>query len=181
MLKIVVGGTEVYDEKDETFSIEGGFELELEHSLVALSKWEQLHEKPFLVPDSKTEEEVLSYVRCMTLTANVSGEIYTQLSIANLEAVHDHINAKMTATVFNDSGKVSKSGEFITNELVYYWMTAYHIPFDPCQHWHLNRLFALIRIAGLKQEPPKKMSRQEAARRQQQLNAQRRAQVGTKG
>jgi hypothetical protein len=49
------------------------------------------------------------------------------------------------------------------------------------QHWHLNRLFTLIRIANLKQSKPKKMSRAEIAQRNRELNARRKAELGTQG
>jgi hypothetical protein len=45
----------------------------------------------------------------------------------------------------------------------------------------LNRLFTLIRIANIKQSKPKKMSRSEVAARNRELNAQRKAQLGTRG
>jgi hypothetical protein len=71
-------------------------------------------------------------------------------------------------------------GETITSELIYYWMVAFNIPFET-EHWHLNRLFALIRICNIKQQKPKKMNKGEMSRRYQELNAQRKAQLGTTG
>ena len=71
-------------------------------------------------------------------------------------------------------------GEIITSELIYYWMVAFTIPFE-CEHWHLNSLFALIRICNIKNSKPKKMGRNEIAQRNRELNAQRRAKYGTSG
>ena len=45
-------------------------ELRLEHSLVSLSKWEAIHEKPFFGRDDKTEEETISYVKQMVIDDN---------------------------------------------------------------------------------------------------------------
>jgi len=42
-------------------------------------------------------------------------------------------------------------------------------------------LFTLIRIANVKQAKPKKMSKAEVAQRNRELNARRKAQLGTKG
>jgi hypothetical protein len=180
MLTIVVGGTESYDESGSEFVVSGGTTLQLEHSLIAVSKWESEHEKPFLGQEDKTSEEVFSYIRCMTVTPNIAPEVFQELSESNLEAINTYINAKMTATWFNEQPGAPKSREVITAELIYYWMSAYQIPFE-CEQWHLNRLFTLIRICGIKSAKPKKMSRAEAAARQRELNAQRKSQLGTTG
>ena len=181
MLTITVPGIESYDENLDQFVSIGDVTLELEHSLVSLSKWESEFEKPFLGKGEKTTEEVLSYIRCMVLTSNPPEEFLQKLSKENLEEVNAYIEQKMTATWFSEApGAPKTSREVITAELIYYWMTVFHIPFE-CETWHLNRLFTLIRICNLKQEKPKKMSRGEIAARNRQLNAQRKAQLGTKG
>jgi hypothetical protein len=180
MLKITIGAIDVYDESEETFTTQGGFELQLEHSLVSLSKWESEFEKPFLSKSEKTPEETLAYIRYMVLTPNPPGDFLERLSKENLETIHTYIDRKMTATWFSDQPGTPRSREIITSELVYYWMTVFSIPFE-CETWHLNRLFTLIRICNVKQAKPKKMSRSEIAARNRELNAQRKAQLGTKG
>ncbi len=180
MLTITVGGEEVYDEGTQEFRVHGGIELQLEHSLVSLSKWESDHEKPFLGQGDKTPEEVLDYVRCMVVGPNPPGDFLQRLSKENMEAVNAYIERKMTATWFSDQPGAPGSREVITSELIYYWMTVFQIPFE-CETWHLNRLFTLIRICNVKQAKPKKMSRAEVQRRNRELNAQRKAQLGTRG
>jgi hypothetical protein len=180
MLTITVGGNESYDEETQRISIVGGTLLQLEHSLVSLSKWEAIHEKPFLDDAAKTPEEVLSYVECMLVGDFPRGEILQQLSQENLEEINAYIDAKMSATWFSDVVPETRSSEKITSELIYYWLTVFNIPFA-CENWHLNRLFTLIRIANVKQAKPKKMSKAEVAQRNRELNARRKAQLGTKG
>jgi hypothetical protein len=180
MLTIRVSGVESFDEVNQEFTTQGGVILELEHSLTSLSKWESKHEKPFLGAESKTPEEIIDYVKCMILTAQLPEEIFSQLSERNFDEIHDYIDAKMTATWFSEQPGAPKSREIITSELIYYWMTVFNIPFE-CEHWHLNRLFTLIRICNIKQAPPEKMSRRELAERNRVLNAQRKAQLGTTG
>jgi hypothetical protein len=180
MLTITVGGTDVYDESTDKFDTQGGVELQLEHSLVSLSKWESEFEKPFLDKDSKSPEELLAYVRCMIVSENPPEGILHKLSQENFEAVQAYIDRKMTATWFSEQPGTPGTTAIITSELIYYWMTLFQIPFE-CENWHLNRLFTLIRICNAKQSKPKKMSRAEVAARNRELNAQRRAKLGTKG
>lgn len=180
MLTIVVSGTEMFDETKQEFITEGGITLELEHSLVSLSKWESKYEKPFLGKTEKTTQEVFDYIKFMTLTPNIAPEVYEHLSEDNIKAINGYIDAKMTATWFHDPPGAPASRDVITAELVYYWMITFQIPFE-CQYWHLNRLFTLIRICNIKQAKPKKMSRAEMAARNRELNAQRREQLGTSG
>jgi hypothetical protein len=115
----------------------------------------------------------------MTLN-KVPAEIFQQLSLENIDEIRSYIDAKMTATWFREQPGQPKSREVITAEVVYYWMTLFNIPFE-CELWHLNRLFTLIRICSIKQSKPEKMSRAELARHNRELNAQRRAQLGTTG
>jgi hypothetical protein len=180
MLTIVVPGPEMYDEKATEFVTEGDFTLELEHSLVSLSKWESNHEIPFLDKTEKTSEQVLDYIRCMTLTPKVPEEIFSRLSDGNLEAINTYLDAKMTATWFNEPPGAPQSREVITAELIYYWMVTFNIPFE-CQYWHINRLFTLIRVCNIKSAKPRKMTRAEIGARNRELNARRKAQLGTTG
>lgn len=180
MLTIIVPGVEMFDEKSQEFTSKDDVTLELEHSLVSLSKWESIYEKPFLGTDNKTTEEVFEYIKIMTLTPNVPNEVFLKLSEDNIEAINKYIEAKMTATWFSESPGAPKSRDVITAELIYYWMIVFQIPFE-CEYWHLNRLFTLIRVCNIKQAKPKKMSRSEIAARNRELNARRREQLGTKG
>ena len=180
MLTIQVDGTESFDDELQKFVVTGGTSLELEHSLVSLSKWESMHEKPFLGKDHKSREEVFSYVQCMALDEKTPVELFYRLSESNFKEINAYIDAKMTATWFSDQPGAPRTREVITSELIYYWMTVFQIPFE-CERWHLNRLFTLIRICNIKQAKPKKMSRTEMAQRNRELNAQRKAQLGTTG
>lgn len=180
MLKITVGAEEAFDEETQEFVFRGGVTLQLEHSLVSLSKWESEYEKPFLGSEEKTADELVGYVKAMCLTPEVPEEVFLNLNEANFNAINAYINAKMTATWFNEAPGAPKAREVITSELIYYWLTVFQIPFD-VETWHLNRLFTLIRICNVKSAKPKKMSRAQVAERNRRLNEQRREQLKTSG
>lgn len=180
MLRVTIQSTELFDETTETFTNVDDVELELEHSLVSLSKWESFFQKPFLSSTEKTPIEILTYIRMMVLTPNVDPTVYLRLSQQNVDDIHAYIDSSQSATTFGDMPKRSSNGEIITSELIYYWLIAFSIPFE-CQTWHLNRLFALVRICNIKNSKPKKMSKQEMAQRNRELNAQRKAKLNTSG
>lgn len=180
MLRITISPDEQWDEEKQEFVYPKSQTLQLEHSLVSLSKWESKWGKPFLSKQEKTFEETLDYVKCMTLTQNVNPEVYNHLNTRHIDQINRYIDAPMTATSFMEE-KVGKSGrEQVTAEIIYYWMIALNIPFE-CQKWHLNRLLTLIRVCNIKNAPPKKRSRREIMRRNAALNAARRKQFNSRG
>ena len=171
---------EGWDEEKQEFVEPRCQTLQLEHSLVSLSKWESKWQKPFYSKKEMSDEEALDYIKCMTLSKNVDPEVYKHITRENVKEVMDYISNPMTATTFgnNDKGQVNK--EVITSELIYYWMIASNIPFE-CQKWHLNRLITLIRVCSIKNTPPKKRSKREIMSRNAALNAARRQQMNTSG
>ena len=180
MLQIIVPGAEAWDDKKQEFLYTKEQSLQLEHSLVSVSKWESKWCKPFLSNRDKSVEEILDYIRCMTLTQNVDPNIYNCLTQDNIDKVNRYIESPMTATYFSEDPNGRKSREVITSELIYYWMVALNIPFE-CQKWHLNRLLTLIRVCNIKNQPPKKRSKREILSRNAALNEARRKQLNTKG
>lgn len=180
MLKITIPEGELFNEETQEFLTCKEQTIQLEHSLVSLSKWESKWHKPFLGKEEKTFEETIDYVRCMTITQNVDPNVYKFLSNDNIKEINDYIGDPMTATTFNEIKGGSKSREIITSEVLYYDMIALNIPFE-CQKWHLNRLMTLIKVCDIKSQPPKKMSRRELMNRNAALNAARRKQLNSKG
>lgn len=180
MIIITIPGLEYYNEDTNEFTYYEDWVIELEHSLVSISKWESKWCKPFMSGKDKTLDEITDYIKCMTITDNVPSDVYSRLTNENLEVINEYIGRPMTATTFSDNGKSGASREIITSEVIYYWMIALNIPFE-CQYWHLNRLLTLIKVCNTKNNPPKKMSKQEIARRNRALNEARRKQFETRG
>lgn len=180
MLQIVIPEQECFNNETCEFVTLKAETLQLEHSLVSLSKWESKWHKSFLTKDEKSYEETLDYIKCMTITQNVKPEVYQRLTKKNVEEINAYIANPMTATTFSQDRSGKGSRERITSELIYYWMVALNIPFE-CQKWHLNRLLTLIRVCEIKNQPPKKMSKGELMSRNAALNAARRKQLNTRG
>lgn len=178
MLNIVVPDQEFFNEETQEFFTLKGQTLQLEHSLVSLSKWESKWNKPFLSKNEKTLKETIDYIRCMTITQNVKPYIYDMLTNKNILDINKYIDSPMTATTFNVQNTPSR--EIVTSEIIYYWMISLNIPLE-CQKWHLNRLLTLIRVCNLKNAPSKKMSKKEIMSRNAALNAARRKKLNTKG
>lgn len=181
MLTIVVGGEQGYNEETEEFVLVGGTAIELEYSLAALSKWESKFSKPFLGPQEKTREEVMGFIYEMILTPEISPEITEQFTEQNWADINAYMDSNQTGTTFPtmpDTPK--KTREIITAELIYYWLVTYSIPWE-VQHWHLNRLFTLIKVFNVKSEKPKPMTRAAALQQRRALNEQRKQQYKTSG
>ena len=180
MLEILIPGGELWDERNQMFITTEAQVLKLEHSLVSLSKWESRWCKPFLTKEDKTDEETLDYIKCMTITQNVSPETYLFLTRENNIQIQNYINAPMTATTFPKDNSKGGGREIVTAELIYYWMIALNIPLE-WEKRHLNRLLALIRVCNIKNAPPKKHSTKDIMSRNAALNAARRQQLNSRG
>ena len=180
MLQIKIEDTELFDEIRQQFVPIKGQTLQLEHSLVSISKWEAKWHKPFLSAEPKTREETVDYIRFMTMTQNVNPALYSLITNRHIEIVNKYIEDPMTATTFKKQEGKGSSAKVITSEEIYYYLVAYQIPFE-CQKWHFNRLMTLIRICDEKNKPKKKMRKGDIAKQRSSLNAARRAKYGTKG
>ena len=85
MLIITIPAKELFDERTSTFITIKEQTLQLEHSLVSLSKWESKCCKPFLSKESKTIEETIDYIKCMTITQNVKPYVYDFLTDSDIK------------------------------------------------------------------------------------------------
>jgi len=182
-IEIVIPAVDLFDEDKNKFMETDERKIEIEHSLVSLSKWEQKWKLPFLGNKNITTEQTIDYIKCMCLTPDVPAEAFAAIAYAPdvFKQVNDYITDSMTATWFSERGPKHTSSEALTSEVIYYWLVALTIPFET-QYWHLNRLLTLIRVTNIKNDPKKKlMPLAEQQQQQRDLNAERRAKMGTKG
>lgn len=183
MLEIKVPiSEEEWDEEKEEFIEAKYCTLRLEHSLLSISKWESKWCKSFIAAKTLTDEEIIDYIKCMTITQNVDPEVYNHLTIENQHQIKAYIDAPMTATHIADDPKGAANRDVVTSELIYYWMMSLNIPME-CQKWHLNRLITLIKVFNVKNQPPDKrrMSKSELMSRNAAINAANRKRFSSKG
>lgn len=154
--------------------------IQLEHSLISISKWEAKWCKAFFSKKEKTYEESIDYIRCMTLTPNVEPDAYYRMMDEDFNKIRNYMEAPMTATIVNDGGSKKRNNQIVTSELIYYWMVSLNIPFE-CQKWHINRLLMLIRVCNAKNEPAKKMSQKDIMNRNAAINAANKKKYKSKG
>ena len=183
-LIITVPGKELFNNTTQEFIYLDDTVLTLEHSLISISKWEEIYEKPFLGDGSeqytnKTPEEILIYIKCMTVTpTNVPDEVYNRLTEKNLEDIMNYIGSKRSASSVHHWKKNNSKPEILTSERLYASMVGLRIPVK-FEKWFLNRLIMLIEICASDQDTSK-MSKSEALAQQRALNAQRRAKAKAK-
>lgn len=184
MLKVTVPKRELFDEAKGEFVYFEGCELQLEHSLISLAKWESRWHKPFLNKEEKSDLEILDYIHCMTLSKNVDPTVYRYIPQDVIKKIFKYIEDPMSAIQFGNRDSLNpgapRGREPVTADIIYYWMVALGIPMQ-CEKWHLNRLLTLIRVVNIKSAPPKKMSKKDIAARNHKLNKARRAKHGTRG
>lgn len=180
MLQIRIPARELFDENTSTFIFSKEQTLNLEHSLISISKWESKWKKSFMDNIPKmTRKEFIDYIRCMTIAPGIAEETYLALSEDNYASILSYINDSMTATTFRENS-TRPSKQIITSEVVYYWMIRYGIPFE-CEKWHINRLMTLIRICAIKEGPGKKMSHKDTIAQNKALNSARRKECRSRG
>ena len=165
----------------------GGHELPFEHSLVSLSEWEAKYEKAFYSfteNDKRSEEEWLSYFEFMYVGKKKYFHLVRLIDSEQMLEMAQYINAARTATVVREVQKKPGPKENVPSELIYYWLTAFKIPFHPTETWHLNRLLMLVKVCGAKSATPTKRTPQDrakAAMTMREENERRRAAMKTKG
>lgn len=156
MYTLIIDDREGFDERTQQFINVKACTLHLEHSLIAISKWESKWHKPFLDGERRTDAEIRDYARCMCMDKNVDDNVWSLLTPVDLIGIMKYTEDSHSGTTFgasdnNDDGH----HEIMSSELIYYYMSVSKIPFS-CEKWNLNRLLILLKICGIKNNPKDK-------------------------
>lgn len=177
-------------EKEERFITIKDCRLTLMHSLRSISDWEARWKIPFLGKKVKTKDQLIDYIRCMTLTQNVDPNVYLCIPESELLKIQAYIEDDHTATFFSGNESKKKEREkIITSEVLYYYMISLEIPVQ-FENWHLGRLITLIKVCNALNEEAASKGKKKAltvkeqndlALRYDEINERRKRELGTKG
>lgn len=181
MITIQIPESSWYDERKSEFISIKAMTLNLEYSLISISDWEAKTHKPFLTTDEKTIDEWLYLFYCMTINKNgLDYRAFYAIPPKEYERLMEYIKDPMTATTITNHKQDQKPAKKMTSEELYAAMSMLNIPYE-CKKWHLNRLIMLIDVCAIKNSPPDKMSKGEAAKSWREINARNRAKFNSKG
>lgn len=184
MLELHVPSREFFNDQNQEFIYTKATVVRLEHSLLAIAKWESKWKQPFLSQhkaSSVTPAQLLDYFNCMLLEPSDEPNWLFALDENLVRKIEAYIKEEQTATTFYSLRKdKAKVKETITSEVIYYWMASLGIPFT-CETWHLSRLLTLIHVGSIKSQTGKKMSKREIMETNHSLNEKRKRQYNTKG
>lgn len=148
MLILDIQKTEMFDNGTEKFYTAPPITLYLEHSLIAISKWEEQYKVPFLksvehLTQRKHQEKFLFYINCMSTRGEIPWSALMRLSAEHITQISKYMGESRTATV--SGGSKGGGGKPVTSERLYALMACYQIP-DKYSQWHISRLIAVIDI-----------------------------------
>lgn len=182
MITVNIPEMEFFDESKGEFYDVPKTTFTMEHSLAAIRNWEAKWKIPFLHSE-KTPEQLLDYLKIMTLTDGVDDFVYLVIPESEMKRIADYIKDDKTAMTISNSftSSLQRSSELVTAETIYWWMITLGIPLE-AETWHLERLLALIKFISIKNDPKKKkLSQKETIQRNAEINARNRAKYGIKG
>lgn len=150
--------------------------LKFEISLINISKYEELYEKPFFSTDIK-KDDFIKMLECCCISGNFNS-IFVDNDL--ISAYTDYLKDKHTASTIKSSDSKSSS-VILTSELIYSLMFELRISKD-CETWNINRLLILIEMMKIRQNPnTDNKSSSEIMNDNIRLNEMRKAKYHTKG
>lgn len=172
MITIHISKGSFFDEKANEFIEVQEQDVQMEHSLYTISKWEEKWHKPYLTKSKafeKSQEEAFDYMRCMCLDEDVNPLIFMCISQSEQDRLMNYIKDPHTATTVTKKDVHANNGEETTAETLYYAMFANQIPIE-CEHWHINKLLKLLEVFSAKMEKPKKMPKSHMVNRRRSIS-----------
>ena len=177
---ITIDENELFDNRTNMFIQVPSTTIVLEHSLISISKWEAKWHKPWLDKNEKTPDEMIDYIKCMSIKGEIPDNVIYGLTQEDNQRIIDYIHDPMTATTFKKSNKPPKQSNFVTSETLYACMVSYGVPVQ-FEKWHLNRLLTLLKVLEENNKEPTKRSQADIVRDYARINAANRAKFKSRG
>lgn len=172
---------EEYDDETNEFVYEDGGIVRFEYSLKVVYEWESKWKKPFL-KGGLSYEEYKDFYKRMALDPINEKFITDEV----MEILAKYITDSHTATTFSSANEgqngnnMPSKAKYHTAEELYALMFSANVPLE-FENRNLSRLFIILKIMSTYNNPPQKMSKQDILKQNKSLNAQRKAQMKTKG
>lgn len=183
MKRITIPKARLWDSVNRKFLYVPETTFTIEHSLVSISKWESRTHKPFISASKKTRQELIDYIKDMTLEEGIPDLAYNGVTDAIIKEVSDYIADPQSALIHKKKEGEGSSNKTVTSDMIYVQLAMAQIPFQPCETWHLNRLLTMLSYYASKQEESQKGSKRKgrpdpgAGKKMHDLNAARRAKM----
>lgn len=132
----------------------GDVQLEFEHSLLSLSKWEEKTGKVFLSKIQKTTNEWLLYFQLMLTSPEQDPDLVIALRPQQQDDLRAYVDSTPGATSAPPRTGDGKPSEPLSSEIIYAQMVLQKISKD-YETWHVNRLLTMLAWVAYKQTPPK--------------------------
>ena len=164
------------------------FCLKLEHSLMSIAAWEAKWHECFIGKKNLSGEQLIDYVRCMTLNKQQKPGVYEQLTQEDLLKIIEYMDDSQSAWGVRQPKKKKKNEKPRPVEEIYYAMIQLGIPAE-YEKWHFNRLIALIDYCDYKGGStrggggggPNKQSQREIMEMYRAMNERNRKRFNSKG
>ena len=181
MITIDLGTIEYYDGNTNQFVYEDGGRVRFEYTLKMVYDWEAIWRKPFLKGEI-TEQEWIDF--CLKMALDPIEEKFLTHDVKKLLA--EYIKDNQTATTFSTPQDGQNGNNLTTKPKIHTAEELYALMFSAgvdvsFEHRNLNRLLVVLKIIGSYNNPPKKMSKQDILKQNSSLNAQRKAQMKSRG
>lgn len=179
----------IYDEEENRFYRIPPQTVELEYSLISVSKWESKWKIPFFsffsnpkrYPNNydKRFDMETDFFRCMVIGKHVNDKIAYAFTQEDRNRIKDYMNDTMSATKFYhwNNRKGASSRQDLTSERIYAVMVRLGMQIDVFEKWHLNRLFNVIEACSDSEEDKHTLTAAEM----NAINKARRRKYHTKG
>lgn len=172
MLRLTIESSEYFEEETGLFKTQEAVTVNLEHSLLAMSRWEGETKKCFLASTLDVADLTL-YVQCMSeeyISLDTAKNILFHYKREIIKYIYDDRVAKKATPYQNErilsGNRQSQKQKFTPTEEIYYVMDELGIPWA-AEKWHFSRLSSLI-----KQHSKKKGGKKGSGKRMSAANLQ---------